>query len=87
MQKLFWTDTKEIDVTDRTDEVKAKEFYKVGSRICFNSSFGFCYGKIINKNDENNTVDVWVQPSANIGNGVEFKGKTIIYNVPIFALL
>lgn len=82
MQKLFWTDTKEIDVINKTD----KDFYQVGSRICFNSSFGMCYGKIINKNNENNTIDVLVQPSHNIVDGIKFNGKTIIYNVPISAL-
>ena len=89
MQKLFWTDTKEIDVINKTDEVeikKSKDFYQVGSRICFNSSFGMCYGKIINKNNETNTIDVLVQPSHNIIDGIKFNGKTIIYNVPISAL-
>lgn len=90
MQTLIWTDKDELDVIDRTDEFemkKAKEFYKVGNGCCFNSCFGFCYGTILNIDYEKNTFDVWIkEKDGDYPSAVKFKGKTIIYHIPLSAL-
>lgn len=92
MQNLYWIDKDEIDIIDRTDndEIKdAKNFYKIGQTVCINTSLGSCWGKILKMDNDKNTLDIWIKPKAtadDYGGGVMFQGKTIIHNVPIYAL-
>lgn len=90
MQNLYWTDKNELDIIDRNnnEEIEqAENFYKVGQEVCINSSFGMLYGKIKKMNKEKHTLDIWVRPKTNTNHsGIMFQGKTIIHNIPIYAL-
>lgn len=89
MQNLYWIDKNELDIIDREDLTelqKAKDFYKVGSVVCVNSSLGSFYGKILKIDDEKNTLDIWIKPGTNDGLSIRFREKTIVHNIPISAL-
>lgn len=97
MQNLYWIDKDELDIIDRTnnEEIQdAKKFYRVGQTVCINTSLGSCWGKILKMDNDKNTIDVWIKPKGTVDErkmvneniGVMFQGKTIIHNVPIYAL-